>query len=700
MNFFGELKRRNVIRMAGLYLVGAWLLVQIAETLLPIFHTPDWVLQALVVLLALGFIPALVFSWIFELTPEGLKRDAEVDPAQSIAPRTAQRMDRLILVGLALVVGLVAADRYWPVAPAVSDHASTASVADVDGVSPAAGAAAPSVGTPSAMSDERQARSVAVLPFANRSAEPDTQFFVDGIHDDLITQLAKIGALRVTSRTSVNEYRETEKKIPQIAQELGVATVLEGAVQRAGDRVRITAQLIRASDDSHLWAETFDRELTAKNLFDIQTEIAGQIAGALQATLTPAETASVGKVLTQDLGALEAYRHARIMSWRSGSESLDEVERLARVASGRDPNFAAAYALQARIETFRYWFGGAEEASLARAAKLLEQARALDPEAQELHLADGYFHYYGYRDYAQSLIAIDHALRIAPGDADTQALRGFVLRRMGRVDEAMAWLSAAVVADPRNATYQIELAIMEKRSGHLDAARARLAKALEIEPGSAYAGTQLAMIDVEASGDLDDAEGRLGSIPIENTTAKFGRWWLALARGDTAQAIILSGVGESYDSQSAQIYFHPAMLRGIVLKTTNDADGALAEFNEARRALQAELAERPQEGRRLLALCVVLNGLQDLEAAAPVCAEADRLRAPDAWALSNEFRNIARLLGGDREGALEGVERSLSQRLGGFPLRYDLSPLYAELHAEPRFISAIRRYREFMGDAQ
>jgi len=169
--------------------------------------------------------------------------------------------------------------------------------------------------------------SIAVLPFANRSAEPESVHFVDGVHDDLITQLAKISALRVISRTSVQEYRNTSKKIPQIAAELNVASVLEGAVQRSGDRLRITAQLIRASDDTHLWAENFDRKLTAENLFEVQTEIARNIAHALEATLSPKEAARVGHVPTHDLAALEAYRLSIALSWRAEAGDLDEAER-------------------------------------------------------------------------------------------------------------------------------------------------------------------------------------------------------------------------------------------------------------------------------------------------------------------------------------------------------------------------------------
>ncbi|MBL8273967.1 MAG: hypothetical protein JNJ74_09155, partial [Xanthomonadales bacterium] len=262
MSLFAELQRRNVIRMAGLYLVVAWLVVQVAETLLPIFGAPAWVLKTLVGLLAIGFVPTLVFAWLYELTPEGLKRDGEVPPDQSIAAQTAQRMDRLIGVALVAVVALVAADRYWPRDRDAGQPIDTVAVVAGDAPVPDAAQGPVATAPNAAAAAKSKQGSVAVLPFANRSAEPDTAYFVDGVHDDLLTQLSRNPDLKVISRTSVMEYRDTTKKMRQIGQELGVAHLLEGAVQRSGKRVRITAQLIDAASDEHLWAETFDRELT------------------------------------------------------------------------------------------------------------------------------------------------------------------------------------------------------------------------------------------------------------------------------------------------------------------------------------------------------------------------------------------------------------------------------------------------------
>lgn len=231
MSFFTELKRRNVIRMGGLYLVGAWLIIQIAETLLPAFDVPGWVLRATIILLAIGFLPALVFSWIFELTSQGLRRDGEVTPGESVAPQTARKMDRLLLVGMLVVIGAIAADRWWPREGSDAAGSSDSMVAnqpasaidDADSATAADPLAQPVV------------KGIAVLPFANLSADPEQAFFADGITEDILTRLAGIRGLRVISRTSVMRYKDTTLGLPEIAAQLGVTHILEGSVRRAGD---------------------------------------------------------------------------------------------------------------------------------------------------------------------------------------------------------------------------------------------------------------------------------------------------------------------------------------------------------------------------------------------------------------------------------------------------------------------------------
>jgi TolB-like protein len=245
-NFFAELKRRNVVRMAGLYLVGAWLLTQVASTVLPMFGAPDWLPRSVVILLTIGFVPALIFSWVFELTPEGLKRDAEVAPEESIAPQTARRMDRMIIVVLLIALGYFMVDKFLLVrrrAAAPGELSSTAS-----------------------------SKSIAVLPFENLSDDKNAGYFADGIQDEILTKLANIADLKVISRTSTAKYKSKPEDLKTVAQQLGVATVLEGTVQKAEDKVHVNVQLIDARADAHLWDKSYDRDI--KDVFAVEAEVA------------------------------------------------------------------------------------------------------------------------------------------------------------------------------------------------------------------------------------------------------------------------------------------------------------------------------------------------------------------------------------------------------------------------------------------
>ena len=292
MNIFDELNRRNVFRVGFAYAVVGWLVAQVADVALESFGAPDWVMKTLLFLILLGFVLALFIAWVYEMTPEGIKRESQVDRTQSVVQSTGRKLDRIIIGFLAVAVIFLLADPFGHDSEPISPKATST----------------PVVSEPAADESAPIDKSVAVLPFAFRSNNPDDEFFAEGMHDDLLTQLAKIGSLKVISRTSVMEYKDTTKKIPQIADELGVSTIVEGGVQRSGSRIRFNAQLIDAQTDEHLWAETYNRELTAENLFDIQAEIARAIAQALHATLSPEEEANISRVLTNNLEAWESYQ--------------------------------------------------------------------------------------------------------------------------------------------------------------------------------------------------------------------------------------------------------------------------------------------------------------------------------------------------------------------------------------------------------
>lgn len=448
MGLFKELKRRNVIRVGITYIVGAWLLAQAADLALDVIGAPDIVLRTVVVLLALGLAPALIFAWVFEMTPEGVKRESEIDRSQSVTTETGKKLNVVTILLVIAAVGFVAVDRYLPGRP---DAAPEASLQQDQAEQAPAVKASPLTQAPPASE-----KSIAVLPFANRSNQQDDLFFTDGIHDDLLTQLAKIHDLNVISRTSVMEYRDTRKNLKQIGAELKVGTILEGGIQKVGSRVRINAQLIEASSDKHLWAETFDRELTAENIFDIQSEIAHMIVQAVAAELTPEEERLLSEAPTQNLAAYEAYLRARDVFYGANySRSQESAARpWLEKAIALDPDYVEALTLLANLYGQTYWRG--EDTSDAVVQKMrvtIDRALELNPNSPSALRASANYYYRVENDYRKSMTLLKKALEGAPGNVDLHGDLGLSLRRLGRWEESIASFRRAMELDPANRFY-------------------------------------------------------------------------------------------------------------------------------------------------------------------------------------------------------------------------------------------------------
>ena len=396
MSLYHELKRRNVFRVGAAYIVVAWLIIQVAETIFPLFGFGDGPARLVVIVLAIAFIPSLIFAWAFEITPEGLKKDAGVDSEKPISQTTGRKLDRIILVVSALALGYFAFDKF------VLDPVEDEQIAQ----------SARQEGLTAALTRSYGDKSIAVLPFDNRSKREEDQFFTDGIHDDLLTTIAKIGSMKVISRTSVMEYTDTIKKIPQIAQELGVANILEGGIQRSGNHVRINVQLIDAATDNHLWAEIYDRELTAENLFAVQSEITKMIADALQAELSTGEQQRVDARPTDNLLAYDAYLRGRqLMATRNSADLKLAIEEFSK-ATSLDPLFALA------------WVGVADSnMRITGSAGLLpiveeavKNALAIDSDLGEAYASLAEIHnYYNRKDEAES--AYQKAIELSPNYA-------------------------------------------------------------------------------------------------------------------------------------------------------------------------------------------------------------------------------------------------------------------------------------------
>ncbi|MBP6077494.1 MAG: hypothetical protein KA505_01625 [Xanthomonadales bacterium] len=433
MSFLAELRRRNVIRMAGLYLVGAWLVTQVAATVLPLFDAPEWMARSVVVLLAIGFVPALVIAWVFELTPEGLKRDAEVAPGQSIAPQTARRMDRMLLLVMALALGYFAFDKF------VLSARPQAPVAAAD--SPALPAATTTTG-------KDIVRGVAVLPFDNLSPDPDNAFFAGGIHEEVLTKLSRIGELRVISRTSMERIAKEGLEVSAISQRLGVSHVLEGSVRRAGDQVRVTVQLIDAATDNHVWAENYDRKLD--DVFAIQSEIAIAIAGQLEISLSPKVQANLGDRPTKNQVAYDLYLRAieERRVWR-GAATFPVMIALLEPAVAADPDFLQARMRLADAYGRMYWFGEDPDNRFVDLARnLVADIEQRWPGRPDSLLAQAQLLYNVDRNYAAALEKFRAAEMELPGN--TEVLRGISssLKRLGRNEEFLVATRRLHALDP------------------------------------------------------------------------------------------------------------------------------------------------------------------------------------------------------------------------------------------------------------
>ncbi len=462
MSFFKELKRRNVIRVAGLYASGVWLILEVSGTVLPMMDAPIWLQRGIVITLAIGFIPALVFAWAFEITPEGVKHESEVDRSTSITSSTGKKIDWLIIAILALALAYFVFDKFV-LAP--KREAVQTDTARKEGRNEAVIA---SFGD----------KSIAVLPFVNMSSDKDQEYFSDGISEELLNLLAKIPQLRVISRSSAFSYKGKDVKLAQVAEELNVAHVLEGSVRKAGNQVRITAQLIEARSDTHLWSETYDRPLD--NIFAVQDEIAAAVVAQLKLKLLGAAPQS--KVTDPRVYAL--YLQAREAVDERTSEQLDRSIFLYQQALAIDPTYAAAWIGLAR---HYYWQGNYgfrpldDGYRLAREA--VHKALAIDADFAPAHAELGWLA--SDTDFSAAARHYERALVLAPTNSDIIAGAATLARNLGRLDQAIALDKYAVAHDPVNPNRHYNLGLDYYRSGRPDDALASFRAALNLEPGLA-----------------------------------------------------------------------------------------------------------------------------------------------------------------------------------------------------------------------
>ncbi|HLW36566.1 MAG TPA: tetratricopeptide repeat protein [Chthoniobacterales bacterium] len=492
--FFAELKRRNVYKVAVAYAVASWLLIQIATQVFPFFEIPNWAVRLVVVILIIGFPIALVLSWAFEITPQGIKRESEIESDKSITPRTGRKIIALTIVLAVISAGLLA---YQFLGPKRSPTAPQSTASENSGPIPE--------------------KSIAVLPFDNLSDDKSNAYFAEGIQDEILTRLSKIAALKVISRTSTQKYKSAPDNLRDIGKQLGVAHVLEGSVQKIANAVHVNVQLIKAATDEHVWAESYNRKLD--DVFGVEGEVASSIADQLNAKLTGAEQKAVASKPTQNAAAYDAYLRALAIEHNSYNyEAYGQAERVYAYAVQLDPNFALAWARLSIIRSFLYFNSIDLTTNSAAAVKeAADHAMTLAPEAGESWIAQGSYRYRVLRDFQGAVAAYQEAQKRLPNSALVHQYLAFVQRRLGQWNEAEANYKRALELDPR------DIQLLNSMAGEFyaylrrfDEALAIIDRSLQLAPDDEVGHAGKAGL-LQAAGRLEEANHELAHVPPDLT---------------------------------------------------------------------------------------------------------------------------------------------------------------------------------------
>jgi TolB-like protein/Flp pilus assembly protein TadD len=659
-SFLSELQRRNVYRAGAAYAVVGWLVVQIATQVLPIFDVSPLALRVIVLLIVAGLPIVLVLSWVYEVTPEGIVRTGGVSPGDSIAHHTGRRLNAVIIGVLVLAVLFLIAQRYlFP----------------------------QRVAAPIAVIPDK---SIAVLPFENLSEDKANAFFAQGIQDEILTRLAKIGALKVISRTSTQHYASSPDNLPDIARQLGVANILEGSVQRAGDAVHINVQLIHAASDEHLWAEVYNRKLD--DIFSVEGEVAGAIADALNAKLSGAEKAAVTAKPTQNIAALEAYMRGRSLDdsgygYAVTRKQVDAFEEAVRL----DPAFASAWAQISILSGYLY-FNGVDPARFTTESikHATDMAVQLAPELPETQLAQGSYQYRILRNYDAAAKAIEAAVKERPNNNFALQLLGLVERRQGHWDRALVHLEEAAALDPRNAGLMVVIG-GETYSNlrRFDEARQWLDRALALEPHDVMA-TFYKSNTYMFEGRLDEAEHVLEPVmgsPKVDVTLSLAHVYLRLLQRRDDDVIAETGALLARPDDALEGWrTRLALYRGLAERRTGRADAARQTFAEAATHVEA-LKEHVDDTAIPADLAFAYAGAGRNTDARKQAARAVELYSNDAiwrpWAEQTQIQVAA--MAGDRDSGIPGVELLLKEPGGVTAATLRLDPAWDSFRGDPRF---------------
>ena len=658
--FFEEVQRRKVYRVAAAYIIAAGFIIQIGSAVFPAWELPGWAFRLVVVLLLVGFPIALILAWAYDVTPEGIR----ATPTPS-TPASHRRRNVIMLVGIGAIISAAAGFFLLP----------RVSARKID-------------------------KSIAVLPFQNLSDEKENAYFADGVQDDILTNLSKIGDLKVISRTSVMSYRgDGARNIREIGKALGVGTLLEGSVRRAGNRVRVSVQLINANNDEHIWAEDYDRDLT--DVFAIQTDLAQKIASALQAQLSPNEKERLDRRPTQNSDAyllfIQAHDYANKMDVLH--ESSEKAVPLFEQAIKLDPNFALAFADLSMVQSWIYHSADPRPAWREKARSNADQALRLQPDLPEGHLALGFSYYYGNRDYERALSEFEIAKRDLPNDSQAYLAIGAIQRRQGKWSESTTNLEKAAALDPKNAKVLRNLTSNYIALRNFEAAEKIVDRSMAIDPHS-FETIALKGYLAAAKGDLTEAEKQISSIPIDLdsngvlTWAKCGTliWQRKLPE---ALAILQRFPGKTLSTDTTAP-LPKAYLEGTIHLLQGDKTTADAEFEEARAISEDLLREAPADPARHAQQGLILAALDRKQEAIAEGKRAVELlpESQDAFDGPRCTAVLAQIYAwtGESDEAIRLISHLLEVPNGLTIALLKIDPVWDPLRKDPRFQALVDKY--------
>jgi TolB-like protein/Tfp pilus assembly protein PilF len=660
--FFEEVKRRKVYRVAAAYIIAAGAIIQLASAAFPAWELPNWALRLVIVLLLIGFPIALILAWAFDITAQGIQATPGV-----AALGTHRRRNVIMLVATGVIISAAAG---FFLLPRVAAH-------KID-------------------------KSIAVLPFENLSDEKENAYFADGIQDDVLTNLSKIGDLKVISRTSVMPYRGKGSNVREIGKALGVATILEGSVRRIGNRVRVNVQLISAENDEHIWAEDYDRELT--DVFAIQTDLAQKIASELRAKLSPSEKAQIERRPTENGEAYLAFVQANNLGCAlEDFDKLKQSEQLYERAIQLDPNFALALARSSLVQSWLVHTYDSTRERREKARTLAERALQLQPDLPEAHLAVGFSYYYGDNNYDAALREFEIAQRGLPNESDAYLAIGAIQRRQGKWAESTANLEKAVSLNPKEIWPLQNLTFNYAMLRNYDTANKTIDRALTLDPTALEPLEVKSRLAIAEKGDFSVAEKAfeaVKSIPMTNqqklkTAGGRAEVFLlerkyreglqeAESLPDDLLASFSKGLGGKY------------YLVGFARKALHDEAGARAAFLKSKSLLEAQLKQSPDQAEIHVQLAKVLAWLGEKDSARVEAQRATELlpESKDAFGGPEITAGVAEVhaILGDSGRAIEILDGLLNRPSSITVQGLKVNPIWDSLRNDPDFQALLTKY--------